>query len=181
MRGFAEEQLGPRVLTIAPQTLRGNSSNTSSTSCPITVAIVKCDPNAAYIKTSDFDPRPLGGNELIEGSAEFRFPIPIPLLNSVLGAVFVDGGYLAQNTNPTLAKSQAALTPGFGIRYLSPAGPIRIDVGINPITTEKLPVVTEDIVDGQPTLVTLTTRRTYSPVTGVLSRLTLHLAIGEAY
>lgn len=177
VRGFVENQLGPRVLTIAPEKLRGSPSSASASVCPSTTPIAQCDPNASYISNNDFDPRPLGGNLLLEGSTEYRFPV----FGSFLGAVFVDAGYLAQNTNPTLARSEAAVTPGFGGRYLSPVGPVRVDIGINPIISEKLPVVTEDFVNGQRTLVTLQQRRTYQTGHGLLSRLTLHLAIGEAY
>ena len=52
-------------------------------------------------------------------------------------------------------------------------------------TTESLPVVTENVVNGQKTLVTLQQRRIYSPTRegfgGILSRMVLHLSIGEAY
>jgi len=117
-----------------------------------------------------------------EGSAELRFPILDDFLGaSFLGAVFVDVGYLSQNTNATLAKSKTALTPGFGVRYLSPVGPIRVDIGINPVLRETLPVVTEEVVGGKATLVTVGERRLFNQTSGFLSRLTLHLAIGEAF
>ena len=56
------------------------------------------------------------------------------------------------------------------MRYLSPAGPIRVDIGINPITQETLPVVTEDIVNGRTTLVTLNLPRTYNTGTSLFSQ-----------
>jgi len=177
VRGFAENQLGPRVLTIAPGKLRG----TDSLGHPICTAvdISTCDPNAAYVKDRDFDARPLGGNIIAEASVEFRFPV----YGDILGAVFVDGGYLAQTTDKTLPRSKTAITPGIGGRYLSPVGPIRVDIGWNPIRSEKLVVITEDTVGGQRKLVTLpnSLKRTYAPGGGFLSHLTLHLSIGEAY
>jgi outer membrane protein assembly complex protein YaeT len=180
VRGYAEGQLGPRVLTVpAAKLLADDSLN------PLCRAatIAKCNPNAAPFRDRDFEPRPLGGNRLIEASMEFRFP----LFASLIGATFVDGAYLAQNTSPGLPKSKTAVTPGFGVRYLSPVGPVRIDVGINPSKREQLPVVTEDVANGGRGLVTLDASRNYSPTQGsgglnsVLSRLTLHLSIGEAY
>jgi hypothetical protein len=62
-------------------------------------------------------------------------------------------------------------------------GPIRADIGINPGGSETLPVVTENIVNGQRTLVTLQQRRVYSPTQGggILNRMILHLSIGEAF
>lgn len=176
VRGFAENQLGPRVLTISREKLRGITD--TATQCA-NADIRTCDPNASYIKDRDFQALPLGGNLVAEASVEFRFP----LFGDFLGSVFLDGGYLAQTTDKSLPKSQAAVTPGIGVRYLSPVGPIRVDVGLNPITTEKLTVVTEDTVNGQNQLITLpkSMQRTYSPVSGFLSRLALHLSIGEAY
>jgi hypothetical protein len=56
-------------------------------------------------------------------------------------------------------------------------------MGFNPGRTESLPVVTENIVNGQKTLVTLQQRRIYSPANGhgLLGRMVLHLSIGEAF
>jgi hypothetical protein len=99
----------------------------------------------------------------------------------------VDAAYLAQNTSPGLPRSKAAVTPGVGVRYLSPVGPVRVDVGLDPETSEKLPVVTEDVASGGRGLVTLDESRVYSPTHGsgglnsLLARLTLHLSIGEAF
>jgi outer membrane protein assembly complex protein YaeT len=179
VRGYGEGQLGPRVLTIsAAKVLVNDSTNSACTAA----TIEKCNPNADAFRDRDFQPRPLGGNRLIEGSVEFRFPLFGPLI----GATFVDAAYLAQNTSPGLPKSKAAVTPGFGVRYISPVGPVRIDVGINPSTSDDLPVVTEDVANGGKGLVTLDSPRLFSPTQGsginsLLSRLTLHLSIGEAY
>ena len=118
-------------------------------------------------------------NFVAEGSIEARFP----LWRDLIGAAFVDGGIVRQKTDPTLPRSKAAITPGFGIRYHSPVGPIRADIGINPGGAESLPVVTENIVNGQKTLVTLQQHRKYAPTQsgGILNRLVLHLSIGEAF
>jgi outer membrane protein assembly factor BamA len=100
-----------------------------------------------------------------------------------MGAVFVDAGMVRQQTNPTLPRSKSAITPGFGFRYRSPVGPIRADIGINPGGSESLPVITENIVNGQTTLVTLQQRRVFAPTQGggMLNRMVLHLSIGEAF
>lgn len=180
VRGYAEGQLGPQVLTVpAAKLLADDGANPQCTAA----TIVKCNPNATLFRDRDFQPRPLGGNRLIEGSLEYRFP----LFASLIGATFVDAAYLGQNTSPGLPRSKAAVTPGLGVRYLSPVGPVRIDVGINPSTSDKLPVVTQDVANGGKGLVTLETSRLYSPIHGagginsVLGRLTLHLSIGEAF
>ena len=175
VRGFGENQLGPRVLTVPIGNLQRNDS--LNVACTSGTDVTTCDPGV--LKDRDFEPRPLGGNFVVEGSAEARFPV----WRDLFGAGFVDGGMVRQKSNPGLPRRRAAITPGFGFRYRSPVGPIRADIGFNPGTTESLPVVTESIVNGQRTLVTLQQRRTYSPAGGggILKRMVLHLSIGEAY
>jgi len=175
VRGFGENQLGPRVLTVPIGNLQRNDS--LNLACTSGADVTTCDPGV--LKDRDFEPRPLGGNFVMEGSVEARFPV----WRDLIGAAFVDAGLVRQKSNPGLPKRRAAITPGFGVRYRSPVGPIRADIGFNPGTTESLPVVTENIVNGQRTLVTLQTPRTYAPSGGggILKRMVLHLSIGEAF
>jgi outer membrane protein assembly factor BamA len=184
VRGYGENQLGPRILTIPSATLREFCAAAD---------IRFCDPNATRVENDEvigipadaFSPRPLGGRSVLEGSVEYRFPVWGPLI----GAVFVDGAVVGQGIGELLAEGQAAVTPGFGARFHTPVGPIRVDLGIRPTITERLPVVTETLdADGQRRLVRLDQRRDYDPLDGaqgifrqVLARLTLHLSIGEAY
>ena len=177
VRGFGENQLGPRVLTIPITTLQ--SHDTLNAACTSGTDVTTCDPNAGNLKDRDFEARPLGGNFVVEGSVEARFPV----WQQLMGAVFIDAGMVSQRTNPDLAKKESAVTPGFGFRYKSPVGPIRADIGFNPGGSESLPVVTESIVNGQKTLVTLQKRRIYAPTSGhgILGRMVLHLSIGEAF
>ena len=177
VRGFGENQLGPRVLTIPLASLQSHDS--LNVACKSGSDVTQCNPNLATLKDRDFDPRPLGGNFVAEGSVEGRFPV----WRDLIGAVFVDAGIVRQKTNPTLPRQRAAITPGVGVRYHSPVGPIRADIGLNPGSTESLPVVTENTVNGQTTLVTLQQHRTYSPTKGggILNRIVLHLSIGEAF
>lgn len=172
VRGYGENQLGPRVLTIPAGRLRRHDPG-----CTEDIEITLCDPNAEGVVRTDFTARPLGGNVLAEASVEFRFPV----WRQIMGAAFVDGGYVSQRTNPELPRSKTAVTPGFGARYLSPVGPIRIDFGINPGRGSDLPVVTEEIIDGKARLVTLEQKRHFNVGRRLLDRLVLHLSIGEAY
>jgi outer membrane protein assembly factor BamA len=146
--------------------------------CTSGTDVTACNPNAGGLLDRDFEPRPLGGNFVMEGSIEAHFPV----WQDLIGAAFIDAGTVSQRTNPALPKKRSAITPGFGFRYKSPVGPIRADIGFNPGGTESLPVVTENIVNGQRTLVTLQQRRSYSPgAGGILKRMVLHLSIGEAF
>ena len=195
VRGYGENQLGPRVLTIPASTIRGDANSR----CNLT-DIRFCDPNGtttgedgkdvpAYAER-DFTPRALGGNALLEGSVELRYPIR----GNFFGAVFVDGGYVRGRPLAGGLQADGAVTPGFGIRYRSPVGPIRVDLGFNPFLTEELPVITEEVLaDGTRRLVQLQDEdgriatRTYKPgrdagkFSKAMQRLTLHLSIGEAF
>jgi outer membrane protein assembly complex protein YaeT len=175
VRGFGENQLGPRVLTVPIGKLQTNDS--LNVACTSGTDVTTCDPGV--LEDRDFEPRPLGGNFVVEASIEARFPV----WRELIGAAFLDAGFVRQKTDPTLPEHRGAITPGFGFRYSSPVGPIRADIGFNPGTTETLPVITENVVNGLKTLVTLQTRRTYSPASGggILKRMVLHLSIGEAF
>ena len=77
-------------------------------------------------------------------------------------------------------------TPGFGVRYLSPVGPLRLDIGYNPSGATRLPVVVS-LEDGQ--LLELDSPVRFDPFnfddpsgpTEFLRRLQFHFSIGEAF
>ena len=182
VRGFGENQLGPRVLTISMEQLRTSRREEGDPpACPEPTPIVECDPNNPAYADRHFQPRPLGGNTVAEANVELRFPV----WDKLTGAVFVDAGVVTQNIDRSLPGSRAAVTPGFGVRYRSPVGPIRVDIGINPGRAERLPVISEEIVNGERRLVRLNSRREYAVARGgfmgVLDRMVLHLSIGEAF
>lgn len=191
VRGFGENQLGPRILTIdASQLDTAAGAGINGGTCAATVSGVKfCDPNSAKLSQIDFIPQPLGGTSLLEGSVEYRVPLPLgQTLRHFVGAVFIDGGIVGSGnirglqTISNLVKGTGAITPGFGIRYVSPVGPIRFDIGINPGRTEDLPVVTA-VPDstGRVVIVPLSTTRRFTQGRTLLNRLVLHFSIGEAY
>jgi outer membrane protein assembly factor BamA len=179
VRGYAEGQLGPRVLTVDPNML----VNQDSTDACTIAAIGTCDPN--LLPSRDFVPRPVGGDALIEGTIEYR----IALNRSMGAAVFVDAGRVSASRVDLDLAAHSAITPGVGFRYLSPIGPIRVDLGMRPKRVDELPVVTQVLGDdGELHLVELPVPKRYDPTEGphgflgkVTSRLQLHLYIGEAY
>ena len=175
VRGYGENQLGPRILTIAPEDLRGPEG----TRCPETADIASCDPNADGLSDRNFTPRPLGGRSVLEGNLELRFPV----WRALSGAVFLDGAIVGEGAVTSAVGGTGAITPGFGVRYATPVGPIRVDIGINPYSSEELTVVTERTNEqGERVIVPLETRRTYAPAKGgFLNRLVLHLSIGQPF
>jgi len=103
-----------------------------------------CD--AGELGDGAFLSQPKGGTRLLEGSVEFRFPVGGRLWE---GATFLDFGQVwDEEANFALADVWADLkfTPGFGVRYFSPIGPIRVDLAYRSGGGERLPVVTQAIV-----------------------------------
>jgi len=67
---------------------------------------------------------PIGGLSLLEGSAELRHPI----YKGLSGAFFVDFGNVSPRTfHPPLANLKFGAGPG--LMYVTPAGPLRVDLG----------------------------------------------------
>ncbi|MGH7589698.1 MAG: outer membrane protein assembly factor BamA [Gemmatimonadota bacterium] len=79
----------------------------------------KDDPAA---RGQERDPEPIGGNALFETSLELRFPIR----GGFRGAAFVDAGNVWAEAGD-LALGDLRYTPGIGVRYVTPIGPIRLD------------------------------------------------------
>jgi len=178
VRGFAENELGPRVL----QARRGSLLAAGCTSA--TIANGSCDPSA--VPNSELFARPTGGSSVVEGSAELR----VPLMKALSGVAFLDGAYVGTAGLTTLAKPKGAVTPGLGFRYRSPLGVLRLDFGLRPVGYESLPVVVA-VPDsaGVDRIVKLSTEKRYSPVAdpspgtlrSIARRIVVHFAMGQAF
>ena len=187
VRGYGENQLGPRALTIPASklaTLIGCDTSFATISRCLAngpVCTKYCGTDSATfgaLKDRDFVPRPLGGTSVLEGNVEYRFPI----WRALGGAAFVDAALVGNTGLLKLAKGDGAVTPGVGIRYKSPVGPIRVDVGFNPGIAEDLPVYTAVTnANGQKQIIALDAFRTYDPVQSFFDHLTFHFSIGQAY
>ena len=68
---------------------------------------------------------PQGGKSMVNVSLEARFP----LYGNLGGVLFQDLGALAQNKLAELKGGKFLGATGFGLRYLTPIGPIRFDIG----------------------------------------------------
>lgn len=178
VRGYHENQLGPRVLTVDPNALIETGGCTEAE-----IAAASCDPSG--VPVTEFHPRPVGGHSLVEANVEYRFPVN----KSMQGAIFVDGAVIGGGLREFLRHGSRAVTPGFGARWGSPVGPIRVDLGIRPLVAESLPVVTQyEDEEGLLRIVRLEEPLAYDPLGDsptfldqVLGRLVLHLSIGEAF
>jgi len=72
---------------------------------------------------------PVGGNQLLILNTELR--IPLPIKKGLSFAAFYDGGNVYQHVGFHDVLSDFTNNVGFGFRYSTPVGPIRIDIGHN--------------------------------------------------
>jgi translocation and assembly module TamA len=97
MRGFSDRRLSPLLLAPAPS---------SSATTPITLSL------------------PIGGNGMVEGNFELRFP----LSKNVVVAAFLDFGQVTQDLLRPGDVPSLLWATGFGLRYRTVVGPIRVDL-----------------------------------------------------
>ena len=76
---------------------------------------------------------PVGGRQLFILNSELRFPLRI--MKALGGVVFYDGGNVYSAINFNSFVNNYTNTIGIGLRYATPIGPIRIDLGhnLNPV------------------------------------------------
>jgi len=76
---------------------------------------------------------PVGGRQLFIFNSEVRFPLGIN--KNLGGVIFYDGGNVYNAINFNDFVNNYTNTIGVGLRYATPIGPVRIDVGrnLNPV------------------------------------------------
>jgi len=108
LRGFPIDQAGPQRLVPFCNVLQGQAGCVN-----VTV--------------------PVGGKQLFILNSEVRFPLGIT--KALGGVVFYDGGNVYRTINLHDFVNNYTNTVGFGIRYSTPIGPVRFDIGrnLNPV------------------------------------------------
>jgi outer membrane protein insertion porin family len=111
MRGFGDNQAGPRDIGTASET-----------------------PGPQIAAPTGF---PIGGDAVFFNTVELRFPLIFPNLTGVIfhdtGNVYstfsnISFAYKQPSTNPSYQNFDYAVqAPGFGLRYKTPLGPVRVD------------------------------------------------------
>ncbi len=123
--------------------------------CDTTVVAVEDLPSACI--------RPIGGLTLWEASMEVRFPITGPLE----AATFVDASDVTRNV-ADIRFSVPHLSVGPGVRYLTPVGPFRFDVGYRVPGLQQIGKTDLQVDEGDP-----------GTVFGL--PIAIHIALGEAF
>ncbi|HEY6853321.1 MAG TPA: BamA/TamA family outer membrane protein, partial [Gemmatimonadales bacterium] len=156
VRGFSRNELGPLVYVTTDTTNR-------------TVA-------GADTTYPDLVTAPTGGNALFVASAEWRFATPF-LPDRLRFGLFVDAGQVWERRTELISLGTLRVTPGFGLRYTTPLGPVRLDAAYNGYPNERGPLYFS-------TSTTITRiRDAYQKPrpTGFFRRITLQFGIGQAF
>ena len=140
VRGFSQNQLGPRVLTVdVVRLLRSPGESRPPPCLPEQIQSLTCD--AGALDLGGELPRPTGGSAVMVANAELRFPIGVDFLQ---GAAFMDVGQVWPE-GTTVTPSSLEWSPGLGVRWFSPIGPIRVDLGYRLAGTDQLQVITQQV------------------------------------
>ncbi len=114
--------LSERYFSGGADSLRGFPVNGAGPQRPVTVCSNPGDPATCTLISV-----PVGGNMLAIFNSEARFPIP--LKTGLGGVVFYDGGNVYSRINFRQFADDYTHTIGIGIRYQTPVGPVRNDIG----------------------------------------------------
>lgn len=68
---------------------------------------------------------PQGGKTILN----MNFEVRVPFTKTIVGAVFQDFGILVEEIATLHESTNNATSTGFGVRYLTPIGPLRFDIG----------------------------------------------------
>ncbi len=109
VRGYARNELGPRVYFRS-------------------IEVVGVDTTYGGLQASA-----TGGNAIFVANAEFRFPTPL-FPDRMRVAVFADVGQVWERDDPTVRGVR--LTPGVGVRFVTPLGPVRLDAAYSGYAAE---------------------------------------------
>jgi outer membrane protein insertion porin family len=119
--------LSEEFFTGGGNTLRGFPLDGAGPQRQVQVCSSGSSTNCSFIQV------PAGGNEQLIINSEFRIPLPI---KKGLGlAVFYDGGNVFPSVGFHDFTSLYTSSVGLGLRYATPVGPVRIDLGhnLNPV------------------------------------------------
>ena len=141
VRGYAQNQLGPKIVTVDVNEL---VLGVEPACLPEEVVALACDVSGLEEDQREelLLERPTGGSQLVEGNVEMRLGFGDSPLSM---ATFLDFGRVWGENDAHLTLEGVALTPGVGVRYATPIGPIRIDLAYRGRATRELPVITSQI------------------------------------
>jgi len=167
VRGYGRNELGPRVYVIRDRGPNEPAVDTAATR------------QAGDTVWRGVFTAPTGGNTAIILNAELRFPSPI-LPQRVRLGVFVDAGQVWERGEELVSIHGMRVTPGIGVRFATPLGPVRIDAAYNGYQTERGPLLFQDDSTGTITQI----RTSYPPLLAEKAfwqKVVIQFAVGQAF
>lgn len=172
VRGYGRNELGPQVYVLI-----ADPNDTSSAPVVDTAATRRAGGEKVF---TNVQTRPTGGNTAIILNAELRLPSPILASRMRLG-VFVDAGQVWERGEEIVSLKGMRVTPGAGVRFGTPLGPVRIDAAYNGYAAARGPLLYQE----NETAATVTQiRSSYPPVRAnktFWQKLVLQFAVGQAF
>ena len=166
VRGYGRNELGPRVYVVR---------DTSSVGAVDTAATTRAGEKVFRGVTT----APTGGNTAIVLNAELRLPSPIFAQRMRLG-FFVDVGQVWERGEELVSIRGMRVTPGAGVRFTTPLGPVRIDAAYNGYAPERGPLLFQPPAPDTIRVI----RPTYPPLRATKSfwqRIVVQFAVGQAF
>jgi outer membrane protein insertion porin family len=170
VRGYGRNELGPRVYVLV-------GPDTTTPAVVDTAATRRAGGEKVFRSVQT---RPTGGNTAIILNAELRLPSPILASRMRLG-VFVDAGQVWERGEEIVSLSGMRVTPGVGVRFSTPLGPVRIDAAYNGYATERGPLLYQTS-DTASTITQI--RPSYPPVRAPKTfwqKVVVQFAVGQAF
>jgi len=161
VRGYALNELGPRVYVTDSIEVQGT------------------DTTYRNLRAS-----PTGGNTVFTANLELRVATPIFPERVRLG-LFVDVGQVWERGDTLTSVSGVRVTPGLGLRFITPLGPVRLDATYNGYPQEPGPLYLLNTTNKSLTAVTDTAGNqvTLRPTLprGFWRRVVVQFAVGQAF
>src|SRR3989449_2509158 len=157
VRGYARNELGPRVYVTDSVDVNGSGDSTF-----------------LHVTAS-----PTGGNTIFVANTEVRFATPL-FPDRMRVALFVDAGQVWERGEPLTTVNGLRVTPGVGLRFATPLGPVRLDAAYNGYPAEAGPVYLLNNTDKNLTLIPGAPFRPALPP-GFWRRIVWQFAVGQAF
>ena len=160
VRGYGRNELGPRVYVVTDTVSDGT---------------VDTLPNGE--KVFRVTTAPTGGNTTVILNAELRMPSPILSQRMRLG-LFVDAGQVWERGEELFPFTGMRVTPGLGLRFATPLGPVRIDAAYNGYPPERGPLLYQD------SSAVVVIRDEYPPLLapkGFWQKVVVQFSVGQAF
>ena len=167
VRGYGRNELGPLVYVVR-DTSDGNLN------LPATARAGEKVWNGVITT-------PTGGNTTVIVNAELRMPSPVFSQRMRLG-LFVDAGQVWERGEELFAFSGVRVTPGMGLRFSTPLGPVRIDAAYNGYPLERGPLLYNPPAADTSAVVVI--RDEYPPIRAQKSfwqKVVVQFSVGQAF